>query len=171
MKRASALALIALVVLASSCGEQTPAPPTATPSPDGVVVRFDGSREAEIRAELAVTAEEMQRGLMFREDIAPNAGMLFLYQLPDSDGFYMKNTLIPLSIAYMRSAGGRRYRVVAIRDMEPCPRSVEDCPTYPPGAYYDAALEVNQGWFADAGVKVGTIATVHGDLPNPFDLR
>lgn len=134
----------------------TPATPTATPGVlDEVVVEFDGAR---VTAEVADTAEERRRGLMGREELAPDAGMLFLFEGPSSGGFWMKDTLVPLSIAFLRSVDGSRFRVVSILEMEPC--EADPCPTYDPETTYDAALEVDQGWFAEAGVEVGAEARV-----------
>lgn len=138
----------------------TAAPARPTPAPgvsDEVAVEFDG---ACVTAEVADTAEERRRGLMGREELAPDAGMLFLFEGPSSGGFWMKDTLIPLSIAFLRSIDGSRFRVVSILEMEPC--EADPCPTYDPETTYDAALEVNQGWFAEAGVEVGAEASVTG---------
>ena len=176
-----AVALFAIVVLGTSCGGGSKAPPAVTaatvpsdtsagsgffPS-ERVTVRF--GQGAEVRAEVAVTAPQLARGLMYREKLGTDDGMLFLQQILSSDGFYMKNTLIPLSIAYMRRAADRTYQVMAILDMEPCPAATVKCPTYPPGTYYDAALEVNKGWFERNGVEPGATAEVDGPIPNPFD--
>jgi uncharacterized membrane protein (UPF0127 family) len=96
--------------------------------------------------------------------------MLFIFPAPTTAGFTMKDTLIPLSIAYLReasdaAAGVRTYSVVSILDMQPC--RADPCPTYSPAAPYDAALEVNQGWFAERGITAGAPATVEGNLPVP----
>jgi uncharacterized membrane protein (UPF0127 family) len=129
-----------------------------------VVVSFEGGR---IAAEVVADDASRARGLMHRSQLAPDAGMLFVFpgRQGSDHGFWMKNTLIPLSIAYMVWAGETTLEVVAVRDMEPCRRP--DCPSYPPGVPYDAALEVNQGWFAEHGVGIGSRATVQGDLPTP----
>jgi hypothetical protein len=130
-----------------------------TAPPSGALVSFG---DAVVASEIADESGEWGRGLMHREHLAPDAGMIFLFPVPrpGTSGFYMKNTLIPLSIAYMRRTGASRFEVVAILDMEPCPAETITCPTYPPGEGYDAALEVNQGWFEEAGVAVGAEAAV-----------
>lgn len=104
--------------------------------------------------ELAETPEERQQGLMHRQSLAERSGMLFLFQEPTSGGFWMKDTLIPLSIAFLDADG----RILRILDMEPC--RADPCPVYVPGVAYRAALEVNQGAFERAGVKVGDRVTV-----------
>jgi len=143
---------------------------SSSPGPfprERVTVSF--GRGAEVRAEVAVTEAQAERGLMFRKHLGADDGMLFLFQNLGTGGFYMKNTLIPLSIAYMRRTANRTYRVVAVLDMDPCPKDTVQCPTYPPGQYYDATVEVNQGWFARRHVQVGRTAHVTGPIPNPFD--
>ena len=108
--------------------------------------------------EIADEPFETQRGLMFRTRLDPDAGMLFVYDTTKTTGYYMANTKIPLSIAYMRHLGKGRFEVVRVLDMEPCREAdPDDCPTYPPGVGYNAALEVNQGWFDAAGVDEGDV--------------
>jgi uncharacterized membrane protein (UPF0127 family) len=171
--------LSALAVLAACSGrsggpasaDRPTRAPAATATPtfprDRVTVRFDGG--AAVRAEVAVTREQQLRGLMYREELGEDDGMLFLFPHAQTDGFWMKNTLIPLSIAYLRRTADRAYDVVAILDMEPCPPDAATCPSYPPGRSYEAALEVNAGWFERAGVEVGSGARVEGEiqLPSP----
>jgi uncharacterized membrane protein (UPF0127 family) len=75
--------------------------------------------------------------------------MVFLFPQDETGGFWMKNTLIPLSIAYYDRAG----KIVRILDMEPC--MADSCPVYEPGVAYRGALEVNQGAFRRWGVAEG----------------
>ncbi len=86
---------------------------------------------------------------MERRHLAPNAGMVFLFDEPSTNRFWMKNTLIPLSIAFWDEAG----RIVSIVDMAPCRE--EPCPLYSAGTPYIGAVEVNRGFFKSYGVKVG----------------
>ena len=79
----------------------------------------------------------------------PDQGMLFTFDGPTTSGFWMKDTLIPLSVAFWRSDG----RVVDIIDMTPC--TTDPCPVYYPSAPYVAALEMNLGWFRGHGVEIG----------------
>jgi uncharacterized membrane protein (UPF0127 family) len=96
--------------------------------------------------EVARTPEEHQIGLMFREWMPPDSGMVFVYDRPAVEGYWMHNTLLPLSIAWI----GREGSIVDIQDMQPQTDDVH----FPSGAYW-YALEVNQGWFTDHGVGVG----------------
>ena len=107
--------------------------------------------------EVADTTDERRTGLMGRETMSPYEGMAFLWTDPVIGSFWMKDTLIPLSIAFWDEGG----RIVSIMDMEPC-RS-DPCPTYTPDASYVGAVEVRQGELARRGVGVGD--TVDLTLP------
>ncbi len=100
----------------------------------------------QIKAELAVTDEQKQRGLMFRTAVPDGAGMLFVYTEDRPLVFWMKNTIIPLSIAYLAADG----TIVDILDMQPL--SLAGVPSSRSVRY---ALEVSQGWFAKVGIRVG----------------
>jgi len=102
-----------------------------------------------VNLEIADTDEEHQRGLMFRESLPEDRGMAFLYFEEHTGVFYMKNTLIPLSIAFFDQDG----EILRILDMEPC--DAEPCETYDPGVSYAGALEVNQSMFDEWGVEEG----------------
>jgi Uncharacterized conserved protein, COG1430 len=96
--------------------------------------------------EVADDPWEHQRGLMFREYLPDNMGMLFIFPYPQRLHFWMKNTYIPLSIAYISSD----WKIVEIYDMEPLserPISSKNKVQY--------ALEVNRGYFQRKGIKVG----------------
>ena len=104
-----------------------------------------------MHVEIADSDAERERGLMGRRHLAQDAGMVFLFH-EDTDGaFWMKDTLVPLSIAFYDERG----RIVRILDMVPCKK--DPCPTYSPGARYRGALEVNLGAFARWGVREGDV--------------
>lgn len=94
---------------------------------------------------------------MNRTSLAPSAGMAFLFGTPTTVGFWMKDTLIPLSIAFWDEHG----RIVAIDEMTPCTQ--DPCTTYGPDAPYRGAVEANAGFFAGRGVAVGD--TVEWGVP------
>jgi len=100
-----------------------------------------------IEAEVAATQAERSRGLMGRTMLAPNQGMLFVFPVTATHCFWMKNTPLPLSIAFLDEAG----RIINVDEMAP---QTEDnhCPRQP--ARY--ALEMNAGWFAVRGLQPGT---------------
>jgi uncharacterized membrane protein (UPF0127 family) len=99
--------------------------------------------------EIADTPSEREHGLMNRETLPADAGMAFVYPQDVRGAFWMKDTLIPLSIAFYSGEG----RILKILDMEPC--RADPCPLYDPGVPYRGALEVNQGAFADWGISAG----------------
>ncbi len=103
-------------------------------------------KEKGIRVEVARTEEEQAKGLMFREKLGKNEGMLFVYEREEILAFWMKNTRIPLSIAFIAKDG----KIVDIQDMEPF--DLRSHVSARPAQY---ALEVNQGWFEKNGIGVG----------------
>ena len=113
-----------------------------------LAIRTSGGEEAEVRAEVADERAERQTGLMGRTELAPDAGMLFVFGRERDLSFWMRNTLIPLSIAYISADG----RIVDIQDMEPLD---DEPPSYASAEPAKYALEVNQGFFAERGVEVG----------------
>jgi len=100
-----------------------------------------------IRAEVADSMDTRMQGLMLRKSMAANDGMLFVFEDSSPQCFWMRNTLIPLSIAFLADDG----TVVNLADMKP--QSDESHCSAKPVRY---ALEMNQGWFAKRGVKPGT---------------
>lgn len=102
--------------------------------------------EHAIRAEIANTEESRRRGLMFRKRLPENQGMIFVYPAKGRYGMWMKNTPIPLSVAFIDEHG----RIVNIEDMEP----FSEQPHMAAGEV-KYALEMNQGWFAQRGIAAG----------------
>jgi uncharacterized membrane protein (UPF0127 family) len=113
-----------------------------------LTVRRTGGETADIRAEIARSAAERETGLMFRESLADGEGMLFVFEKDEMLSFWMKNTLIPLSIAYISYNG----RILEIRDMRP--RDLSPVRSSRSARY---ALEVPQGWFERAGIRPGDV--------------
>lgn len=99
-----------------------------------------------LRAEVVETPAERARGLMYRERLDADSGMLFVYEAPDIQAMWMKNTLIPLSVAFIDGDA----RIVSMADM--APRSETIHASAAPALF---ALEVNRGWFARHGVRPG----------------
>jgi uncharacterized protein len=99
-----------------------------------------------IRAEVANDFSSRSRGLMFRKGLAPNAGMIFFFEQPAVHCMWMKNTYIPLSVAFLDEKG----EIINIADMEPHSEQ-SHCAARP--ALY--ALEMTRGWFAERGIKPG----------------
>lgn len=108
-----------------------------------------------IKAEVASTEAQRQQGLMFRESLGPNEGMVFLFHAPAGVCMWMKNTPLPLSVAFIDRDG----RIVNIENMKP--QSLDShCARQP--VYY--ALEMQEGWFKQRNIKPGSIIV---GLPQP----
>ena len=104
-----------------------------------------------ITVEIAASTSERQQGLMFRQELAEDAGMLFLFPEDSRGGFWMHNTYVPLDIAYIGSDG----TVQEIRAAKPL-----DETALVPAAPYRYVLEVNQGWFERHNMGVGARVTL-----------
>jgi len=100
-----------------------------------------------IRAEVVSDPGTRAQGLMYRKTMAQNAGMLFIFDEPQVHCMWMKNTLIPLSVAFIDDRGA----IVNIEEMKP---QTEDSHCAAQPVRY--ALEMNRGWFAARGVKPGS---------------
>jgi uncharacterized membrane protein (UPF0127 family) len=101
-------------------------------------------------AEVAATAEQRSTGLMNRFSLRPDHGMLFVFEQPERLAFWMKNTFIPLSIAFIATDG----RIVNIEDMTP--QTETSHWSRAPALY---ALEMRKGWFAERGITEGDTVT------------
>ena len=110
-----------------------------------------------IDAQLALTPEQRQIGLMLRKDMPQHEGMLFVFEQASQQCFWMKNTLLPLTAAFVSDDG----TIVNLADMKP-QTTDSHCSTQP----VRYVLEMNQGWFAKKGIKAG--AKLGGP---PFDSK
>jgi len=111
-----------------------------------------------LKVEVADTADKRGLGLMYREKLPKNRGMLFLYKVPTTSGFWMKNTKIPLSIAFI----DENLRIIEIQDMRPL-----DLTPHRPSRPFKYALEVNLGWFRERGIGPGASVELHFPSPKP----
>jgi hypothetical protein len=100
-----------------------------------------------IQAEVALEPAERERGLMFRKQLGTNQGMVFLFDEPAQQCMWMRNTLIPLSVAFIDRDG----KIINVEEMA-AQTDDNHCAARP--ALY--ALEMNQGWFAKHGILAGT---------------
>ncbi|HMC38724.1 MAG TPA: DUF192 domain-containing protein, partial [Acidimicrobiales bacterium] len=110
------------------------------------------SRRASVCVLEAVTPAQHEQGLMGRRSIAPYAGMAFVFATPSRDPFWMKGTLIPLSVAWFDASG----RFEASTLMPPCPPVVKSCPLYGAGRSYALAVEVPAGRLGALGIGPGS---------------
>jgi len=119
-----------------------------------VTIEAAGGKKVEVLVEIADGPLEQQRGLMYRTALGEDRGMLFVFPEEQPLSFWMKNTKIPLSIAYIDSKG----RITDLLDMKALD---DEPPHYTSSEPVRYALEVNQGFFEERGVKVGD----HAELP------
>jgi uncharacterized membrane protein (UPF0127 family) len=133
-------ALFLAALFLAACGERDDRPRAVIESSKG---------EIEVRVEVADEETERMRGLMGRTELDAEAGMVFVFPEAVRGAFWMKDTLIPLSIAFYAADG----RILRILDMEPCRQ--DPCPLYDPDVAYWGALEVNQGSFDRWDVEEG----------------
>lgn len=134
---------LTLALLASLFGASTWAQSTAQQLP---AIQLSAGMHL-IQAEVAETQEQRAIGLMHRSSMPTNAGMLFVFEQAGVQCFWMKNTLLPLSIAFVADDGS----IVNIADMQPMSEA-SHCSTKP----VRYALEMNQGWFAKRAIKAGS---------------
>ena len=102
-----------------------------------------------VTAELARSVREIATGMMFRESMGENEGMLFVFNAPHQTSFYMKNTLLPLTCAYIGPDG----RILELHDMKPLDESSIPAQS----ANVQFVLEMPQDWFKKQGIQVGTM--------------
>lgn len=135
----------------------TPSAPPIAPSEgfatSNITLR-DGDKRIEVTAWVADTPNLRRRGLMERTSLPADAGMVFVFDGPTRGGFWMKNTRIPLSIAFFDDD----RRLLETLDMPPCEE--DPCPLYAPGAEYRYALEVNQGFYAERGIAADWVIDI-----------
>ena len=126
-------------------------------------VVLHGDRIVTLAVEVADSSAERERGLMGRTSLAPDAGMIFLFDRATTTAFVMRGTTIALSIAFY----DRRGTISQILDMDPC--RAEPCRLYFPRTAYAGALEVPQGAFRRFGVQEGDKIEVSGDGSSTLD--
>ncbi|MEX2080783.1 MAG: DUF192 domain-containing protein [Dehalococcoidia bacterium] len=161
---------IAVFALAAACGDSTDSPgppsaspgatPTAGPTPPEGLVRLELTGEdgagATVDVELVRTPEERRVGLMFRESLPEDRGMLFLFPGDHSTGFWMLDTPLPLDIAYIAADG----TVLEVNEGVPFNTTIIQ-----PQGPYRYTLEVNQGWFERHGLGPKAVVTIPEGLP------
>jgi len=138
-----------LAVLASGCATSSSLGPVRPETRPELTIG-----EAVLHVEVASTPDARARGLMGRTELPSDQGMAFVFDGPTTSQFWMKDTLIPLSIAFW-DAGNR---VVAILNMAPC--RADPCPAYGPHRPYVGAVEAKLGYFDDHGVEVGDLVAL-----------
>ncbi|MEY2973908.1 MAG: hypothetical protein RIR49_328 [Actinomycetota bacterium] len=154
MRRGATGVVLALVGLAAACsGDASTVVPEGFASRVAVVTAPDGSGVVEHCLWIADTPERRARGLMGVTELGPAVGMAFVNDAPTTGRFWMKDTSIPLSIAFFDQAGVHLGAV----DMEPCTAAdPADCPRYDTPSGYTVALEVPLGTAEGLGLVPGS---------------
>ncbi len=141
----------------------TGAAPTDTPRTADYRLEPGDGDPVTVRLEVAADPATRARGLMEREQVPEGTGMVFLYPADVAEAFWMKNTLVPLSIAFVAADG----RVVSVAEMTPC--RADPCRSYAPAGPYRYAVELAAGSFGAAGVGPGdkVVPVDPAALPEP----
>lgn len=162
--------VVAFALLLAGCGgtangqdsSQQTGPATSSSTSSGTRTMFietSGGKKVKVNVEIADSPAEQELGLMHRKSMGEDHGMLFVFPDAKIHYFWMKNTLIPLSIAYI----GPDKRIINMLDMKPVRKqTVPDfrLPRYASAKPAMYALEVNKGFFDEHGVKVGDKVTL-----------
>jgi len=169
------IALVGAGWLAAGCRkEAAPAPPASRPAAGAPQLPTRAQPKLrtiklwlgpeEMSAEMAVTAEQITTGMMFRTNIADNAGMLFLFPKPSQPAFWMKNCPLPLSAAFMDPSG----TILELHDFEAF--NTNPVPAMSSNVQY--VLETSHGWFEQHHIRSGMLVrTEFGSFPETFIAR
>ncbi len=165
--RGSCLLAAVLVVVGCKKPVETTAaaPPVRESGPTNALAKLPGVKlwlgPQELAAEIARTPEQVQTGMMFRTNITDSDGMLFVLPYTQQAAFWMKNCLVPLSVAYINPDGV----IEEIHDLQPGNTN----PVQSASLKVRFALEVSQGWFNRHQVSSGTVVrTERGSLTETF---
>ncbi|MSU46797.1 MAG: DUF192 domain-containing protein [Lacunisphaera sp.] len=140
------LSVVAVVALLTACGGSDAAKNVLPKTVDDRFAVKIGDRT--VQMQIAALPRELQKGLMFRKTMGEDEGMLFVFTAPQPQGFWMRNTTLPLDIGYFDKTGELKeiYPLYPLdeRTVNARSRQIQFC------------LEMNQGWYARSGVKPGT---------------
>jgi hypothetical protein len=152
-----AVALALVLVFAAACGDSNGGEDESALPRNTVRIAVSGETGAleELVVELALTQEERALGLMHRQELAEDAGMFFVFEGMVRTGFWMKDTYVPLDIAFL-SEEGKVQQIIA---GEPLNEELLQ-PVFP----YRYVLEVNQGWFERHGLGEGAIVKIPDEV-------
>lgn len=139
------LGALCLGLLLSGCGSESTANTEPAPADTYFPIRLGETR---VRLQLALTPGERQKGLMFRDALETDHGMLFLFERPERRGFWMKNTRIPLDVGYFDPSG----RLLEVYPLYP----YDETPVPSRSDRILLAVETDRGWYEANGVEPGS---------------
>jgi len=146
-----------LLMLVLTCAQRTPPPNPATTAQPVSGPRITLPDNSVIAVEVASDEDTRSQGLMYRDHLADDRGMIFLFTQPGEYPFWMKNTLIPLDMIWMDA----QHRIVHIaHDVPPC--KADPCPNYPPNAMASSVLELAAGVAAKHHLANGNVLRFEG---------
>jgi len=152
------IVLLAVLVLAACARAPATAGPVPNPSLDlpqgNLMVAGSGGPKLSLHVQIAETTQSREQGLMGVKKMPDQVGMAFLFGEPATTGFWMKDTLIPLDIAFWDGKGG----IVATSTMTPC--TTDSCPVHQPPTSYVGSVEMNAGLLAARGINTGDRVTL-----------
>ncbi|HEY6567314.1 MAG TPA: DUF192 domain-containing protein [Actinomycetota bacterium] len=143
--------LIALVLMSTACDGGSHGATQDGPDHAVVFTSSTGQRST-LQVEVADDDRERAQGLMGVRSLPARSGMAFVFDGTSTGSFWMKDTLLPLSIAFVDEEG----TIVGIREMTPC--EADPCPTYGVDRGYSMAVEANRGYFAAQDIQIGDMA-------------
>jgi uncharacterized membrane protein (UPF0127 family) len=165
------LGILVTVLVGAGCGRSDPppiAPLTSTQVPPAGQPKLPTLQlwvgAAELTAELALSDQQRMMGMMHRKSLAENAAMLFVFPYPHRSSFWMRNTVVPLSAAYVDSEGV----ILEIHDLEP----LNEVSVVANSDQVQYVLEVNRGWFERNQIRPGAVLrSERGSLRDTFFAR
>ena len=146
-------ALVSLTLL-GACADGTSEPSDTRPAS----TMMFGETDETLAVDIADDPQERRKGLMGVAELPTDQGMAFLWPGPVDSTFWMKDTLVPLSVAFVDGSG----HVIDVVDMRPC--ETDPCPSYGVDEPFVLAVEANLGWFDEHGVGPGDRAELRGNL-------
>ena len=155
LRLAAAVAAAAVIAACGAAPKTSPAPTKPPAADSGPRIQMPSGAVYVI--ELALTPEQQEQGLMFRESLPEKTGMLYVFPETAPHHFWMKNTMIPLDMIWMDAAGTVLF---VSADTPPC--KADPCATYGPGFPAKSVLELAGGMAVKEGVTVGVVLKVSG---------
>ncbi len=162
------LALLLALGICTGCGRPTAAPAPEDDSPKQAQPRLETIKlwigPEVMSAELALTPDQLRTGMMWRTNMVENEGMLFVFPMAHRTAFWMKNTILPLSAAYIDPEG----TILEIHDLQP--HNTNSVVASSDRVQF--VLETREGWFKRHNIGPGTIVrTEHGTLQQSFSFK